>query len=93
MQEENGLANNSVFSFNLNINLNKKTLFFPKDDAVCKDFLQIVDVGSKILLYQNCSELIKPLEILSESNELQVSLTTLKTMLGRPGIMKIPTKS
>lgn len=50
--------------------------FFPlyADDPVCKDYLQIIDVGSKIILYQNCTEVEKPLEILSDSNEVHVRI-------------------
>lgn len=43
------------------------------DDPVCKDYLQIIDVGSRIMLYQNCSEIERPMEILSHSNEINVS--------------------
>lgn len=52
----------------------KKNIFllFPVVDPICRDFLQIVDVENRILLYKNCTEVVKPLEILSESNELQV---------------------
>lgn len=42
------------------------------DDPICKDYLQIIDVGSKIILYQNCTAVEKPLEILSDSNEVHV---------------------
>lgn len=42
------------------------------DDIVCKDFLQIVDIGNKHILFQNCTEMATPLEILSESSEIQV---------------------
>lgn len=43
-----------------------------KDDAVCKDYLDIIDVGTKSVLYRNCSEIAVPTQILSLSNELQV---------------------
>ncbi|XP_055298698.1 uncharacterized protein LOC129566635 isoform X2 [Sitodiplosis mosellana] len=45
-------------------------------DPVCKDYLQIVDVENRIMLYKNCTEIVKPLEILSESNELQIAIRT-----------------
>lgn len=53
--------------------MNSKYLFYScVDDSICKDYLQIVDVNDKILLFKNCTEVVKPLEILSESSELQV---------------------
>lgn len=39
---------------------------------MCKDFLQIADIGNKHMLFQNCTEMEMPLEILSESNKIQV---------------------
>ncbi|XP_031624610.1 uncharacterized protein LOC116341594 isoform X2 [Contarinia nasturtii] len=49
-------------------------------DPVCKDYLQIVDVDNKMLLYRNCTEVVKPMEILSESSEVQIAIRTTSTL-------------
>lgn len=41
-------------------------------DPVCRDYLLVFDAGSKKVLYKNCTEIIEPLEILSDTNELKV---------------------
>lgn len=43
------------------------------DDPICKDFIQIRDMSSEQVLFSGCTEYTKPIEVLSQSNELQVS--------------------
>lgn len=41
-------------------------------DPVCRDYLVVFDSGSRKVLYKNCTEIIEPFEILSDTNELKV---------------------
>lgn len=50
-----------------------RLIFFLADDPICRDYLQIIDVGSKIQLFHNCTEHESPIEILSDSDEVLVS--------------------
>lgn len=56
----------------------KNIFFFLLDDAICKDFLQIMDLNTRWVFFKNCSEIIKPIEILSESNDILVNTMNLK---------------
>lgn len=44
------------------------------DDDICKDYLEVVDLELNRVLFSSCKESKKPIEIISSSNQLEVSL-------------------
>lgn len=57
------------------MHFNEIHFFLFSDDPICKDYLLVFDSGSKKVLFQNCTEVIEPMEILSDTNEIKVILT------------------
>lgn len=47
-------------------------------EVICRDRLVIVDQSN--LIYSNCTELAKPMQIVSDSNELQVIISKINSV-------------
>lgn len=43
------------------------------DDDICKDYLEVVDLELNRVLFSSCKESKKPIEVISLSNQLEVS--------------------
>lgn len=43
------------------------------DDDICKDYLEVVDLELNRVLFSSCKESKKPIEVISISNQLEVS--------------------
>lgn len=54
--------------------INHLPFVFFQDDDFCKDYLEISDVGGrKVSLYRGCSEISRPINILSGTHVVEVS--------------------
>lgn len=47
------------------------------DDDICKDYLEVVDLELNRVLFSSCKESKKPIEVISLSNQLEVSVIVL----------------
>lgn len=51
------------------------------DDDICKDYLEVVDLELNRVLFSSCKESKKPIEVISISNQLEVSGTVLEKIV------------